>query len=162
MPFRERLKKTFSRSSSTAASETSSLSQQTTNTSTIEGRRGSHIYQPGEKMPPLKYRRPVQKEHKERLEAFNFATAWRRVSRNSVYSPHGSRMPSRNPSVVSGADVSRSGSVVSNDKPRRSLHQLASVDAGLPEDRSTAGSSDVTNGTDSDLSSSLESYSFRE
>jgi hypothetical protein len=55
----------------------------------------SNIYQPGEKMPPLKYRRPVAPEHKEKLEAFSWAKAWRRHSAQSIYSPMGSRMPSR-------------------------------------------------------------------
>jgi hypothetical protein len=30
----------------------------------------SDFYQPGEKMPPLKYRRAVDPEHKKKLEAF--------------------------------------------------------------------------------------------
>ncbi|OAL56210.1 hypothetical protein IQ07DRAFT_496299 [Pyrenochaeta sp. DS3sAY3a] len=55
----------------------------------------SDFYQPGEKMPPLKYRRPVDPEHKKHLEAFNFGTAWRRRSHTSLYSPMGSRLPSR-------------------------------------------------------------------
>lgn len=52
-------------------------------------------YKPGEKMPPLKYRRAVDPEHKARLEAFSFKTAWRRRSHQSLYSPMGSRLPSR-------------------------------------------------------------------
>lgn len=165
MPFRERLRKTFSRTSSTSPSETS-LSLQLTNTSTIEGRKGSHIYQPGEKMPPMKYRRPVAKEHKDHLEAFDFATAWRRVSRHSIYSPHGSRMPSRNPSVVSGPPgVSRRGSVVVPPDGAEGGFEDSSVGSSSPsEGRSEAGSSDVSvsNGTETDLSSSLESWSFRD
>ncbi|KAF2843645.1 hypothetical protein M501DRAFT_1006150 [Patellaria atrata CBS 101060] len=87
MPIRERIKKAFGRSS-TGTSETSSLSKRSS-------RRNSNVYQPGEKMPPMKYRRPVAKEHKEKLEAFTFAKAWRRKSEQSMYSPMGSRMPSR-------------------------------------------------------------------
>ncbi|XP_014558902.1 hypothetical protein COCVIDRAFT_24640 [Bipolaris victoriae FI3] len=55
----------------------------------------SDFYKPGEKMPPLKYRRAVDPEHKKKLEAFNFSTAWRRHSNASLYSPMGSRLPSR-------------------------------------------------------------------
>ncbi|KAJ4373155.1 hypothetical protein N0V83_003446 [Neocucurbitaria cava] len=46
----------------------------------------SDFYQPGEKMPPLKYRRPVDPEHKKNLEAFSFTTAWRRHSHTSLSS----------------------------------------------------------------------------
>lgn len=55
----------------------------------------SDFYKPGEKMPPLKYRRAVDPEHKKKLEAFSFQTAWRRHSNASLYSPMGSRLPSR-------------------------------------------------------------------
>jgi hypothetical protein len=55
----------------------------------------SDFYKPGEKMPPLKYRRAVDPEHKKKLEAFSFSTAWRRQSNASLYSPMGSRLPSR-------------------------------------------------------------------
>lgn len=85
MPFRARLKKTFSRNS-TSGSDGSS---------TADSNQESSVYGPGEKMPQPKYRRPVQKEHKEKLEAFSFAKAWRRKSNASLYSPMGSRMPSR-------------------------------------------------------------------
>jgi hypothetical protein len=88
MPFRARLKKTFSRSSASSSSSGSSLSKTDSNL----------YYQPGEKMP-LKYKRPVEKAHKEKLEAFQFEGAWRRKSFQSVYSPMGSRMPSRKNSV---------------------------------------------------------------
>lgn len=72
----------------------------------------SDFYQPGEQMPPLKYRRPVDPEHKARLEAFSFQTAWRRRSHASLYSPMGSRLPSRKASFCSrkscGRSISRS------------------------------------------------------
>ncbi|KAI8932829.1 hypothetical protein NX059_010312 [Plenodomus lindquistii] len=68
----------------------------------------SDFYLPGEKMPPLKYRRPVDPEHKKRLEAFSFATAWRRHSNASLYSPMGSRLPSRRSSFRSRRSRSRS------------------------------------------------------
>jgi hypothetical protein len=68
----------------------------------------SDFYLPGEKMPQLKYRRPVDPEHKERLEAFSFKTAWRRRSQSSLYSPMGSRLPSRRGSFRSRRSRSRS------------------------------------------------------
>lgn len=51
-------------------------------------------------MPRLKYRAPVKKEHKEKLDAFTFGGAWRRRSQQSLYSPMGSRMPSRRGSLA--------------------------------------------------------------
>jgi len=68
----------------------------------------SDFYQPGEQMPPLKYRRPVDPEHKKRLEAFSFQTAWRQRSHASLYSPMGSRLPSRKASFCSRRSCGRS------------------------------------------------------
>jgi hypothetical protein len=68
----------------------------------------SDFYLPGEKMPPLKYRRACDPEHKQKLEAFSFQTAWRRHSQTSLYSPMGSRFPSRRGSVRSRRSRSRS------------------------------------------------------
>ncbi|OCL06086.1 hypothetical protein AOQ84DRAFT_224160 [Glonium stellatum] len=86
MTFRQRVKRAFTRSSTSSGDNSLSKSA---------SRKDSNVYQPGEKMPPLKYRRPVAKEHKEKLEAFSFASAWRRKSDHSQYSPMGSRLPSR-------------------------------------------------------------------
>jgi len=95
MPFRERVRRALGRgnSSSTGSDSGSFLSK-------TDSRKNSSIYQPGEKMPPMKYRRPVDKAHKEKLESFSFANAWRRKSFQSQYSPMGSRMPSRRNSIV--------------------------------------------------------------
>ncbi|KAH6644482.1 hypothetical protein C7974DRAFT_21750 [Boeremia exigua] len=68
----------------------------------------SDFYKPGEKMPPMKYRRPVDPEHKEKLEAFTWKKAWRRRSHQSLYSPMGSRLPSRKGSFRSRRSRSRS------------------------------------------------------
>jgi len=87
MPFRQRVKRAFTRSSTSSSGDTS--------LSKSNSRKNSNVYQAGEKMPPLKYRRPVAKEHKEKLESFSFAHAWRRKSDQSQYSPMGSRLPSR-------------------------------------------------------------------
>ncbi|KAK7535137.1 uncharacterized protein J3D65DRAFT_441962 [Phyllosticta citribraziliensis] len=90
MAFRDRVKRVLGRKSSSNSSSTSSVKK------TSSGRRDSSVwYQPGEKLPPLKYRRPVTKEHKELLDSFSFQKAWRRRSDTSQYSPMGSRLPSR-------------------------------------------------------------------
>ena len=104
-------------------------------------------------MPPLKYRRPVEKKHKESLEAFSFAQAWRRKSHQSVYSPMGSRMPSRAASVVTGP--SRSGSVTTAGE--KSLKRGGSLDVS-PDDTGADREAvdDMLNGA----SSSLESFRF--
>lgn len=78
----------------------------TTNANRTEAE--SDFYLPGEKMPQLKYRRAVDPEHKLRLEAFSFKTAWRRRSQASLYSPMGSRLPSRRGSFRSRRSRSRS------------------------------------------------------
>ncbi|KAF2641929.1 hypothetical protein P280DRAFT_468417 [Massarina eburnea CBS 473.64] len=80
------------------------------------------VYQPGEKMPPLKYRRPVAPEHKAHLESFDWAKAWRRRSDQSIYSPMGSRMPSRRNSYQSFS--------------RRSLHRRSMSRSRAGEDGS--------------------------
>lgn len=50
-------------------------------------------------MPKPKYRQPVDKEHKEKLESFTFiGDGLRKYSRDSEYSPMGSRNHSRAPS----------------------------------------------------------------
>lgn len=96
MPFRARLKKTFSRTSRSSQSS----SEISSTLSGSSGKRASNVYQPGEKIPQ-KYRRPVDKAHKEKLDAytFNFGEPSGRRSFQSVYSPMGSRMPSRRNSI---------------------------------------------------------------
>jgi len=89
MPFRAKIKKVFGGSSS--SSDSSSL--QTTKTSE------SNVYKPGEPIPQSKYRGRVDPEHKATLESFSFGDTFRRKSCQSQYSPHGSRMPSRNNSI---------------------------------------------------------------
>jgi hypothetical protein len=86
----------------------------------------SNVYKPGEPMPRPKYRQPPKKEHKEHLDSFSFADAWRRKSFQSQYSPMGTRAPSRLPSAAPSRRSSwysrkksmsygRSGSVTSVD-----------------------------------------------
>ncbi|KAF2743952.1 hypothetical protein M011DRAFT_200277 [Sporormia fimetaria CBS 119925] len=83
-------------------------------------------YQPGEKMPPLKYRRPVAPEHKAHLEAFNWDHAWRPHSVISQYSPMGSRLHSRCSSRV---NVSRLSCEVTVDA-RQSMESEESLHTG--------------------------------
>jgi len=117
MPFRARLKKTFSRNS-TSGSEESSLSGSNPN-----------VYGPGDKMPVPKYRRPVEKHHKEKLEAFSFATAWGRKSIGSLYSPMGSRMPSRKNSAE--PQVGRRSRTFARQDPEEEMDPADVGNAGL-------------------------------
>ncbi|KAF2010883.1 hypothetical protein BU24DRAFT_466642 [Aaosphaeria arxii CBS 175.79] len=95
MALRTRLRRAFTRGSSDEGSG-GPLSRITSRSSKKDKPKPDpNVYQPGEKMPPMKYRRPVDPIHKKNLEAFNWATSWRRKSDPSVYSPMGSRMPSR-------------------------------------------------------------------
>ncbi|KAK5110473.1 hypothetical protein LTR62_005824 [Meristemomyces frigidus] len=91
MPFRARAKAIFRRDKSSALTS----SKTTSSSSSSTDRWPSNVYKPGEVMPRPKYRKPPTKEHKETLEAFSFAEAWRRKSFQSVYSPMGTRAPSR-------------------------------------------------------------------
>ncbi|GAB7361902.1 hypothetical protein MBLNU230_g1940t1 [Neophaeotheca triangularis] len=95
MPFRERAKRFFK-----PRSRTDSLSK-TSTTESDYSNWPSNVYKPGEPMPRPKYRAPPKKEHKEKLEAFSFADAWRRKSFQSTYSPMGTRLPSRRNSFMS-------------------------------------------------------------
>lgn len=118
MPFRERIKRVFK-----SASPTSSLrktSTQKSDKNAKDARWPSNVYAPGEPMPRPKYRAPVKKEHKEKLDSFNWGSAWRRRSFISEYSPMGSRMPSRRNSLLSRKSFSgksrRRGSVGDNSE----------------------------------------------
>lgn len=128
MPLRERareIRKKFSRGSS----ETSGASSEASSTMGDElTRHTTHtVYRPGEKIP-YKYRRPVDKAHKEKLEAFSFSSAWneRPKSFASQYSPMGSRFPS----------------------PRSSMEMLAGA-RSMHLRRSDTG--DTTEGSDEDI-----------
>lgn len=91
MAIRSRLRRAFTRGSEDDPNLSSKISSKGKNRAKTD----PNVYQPGEKMPPLKYRRPVAPEHKALLESFDWAKAWRPRSVYSVYSPMGSRMPSR-------------------------------------------------------------------
>ncbi len=91
MPFRDRVKRALGRSNGDS-SDNGKLSK----FDTLED---TNVYQPGEPMPKAKYRQPVDKKHKENLEAFSFMENSRRTSYQSQYSPMGSEAPSRSISV---------------------------------------------------------------
>ncbi|KAF2715784.1 hypothetical protein K504DRAFT_367459 [Pleomassaria siparia CBS 279.74] len=126
MPLRMRLRRAFTRGSSDEDSlrKTSKASSKLITPAPVE----SNIYQPGEKMPPLKYRRPVAPEHKAKLEAFTWAKAWRRRSSQSLYSPMGSRMPSHKTSLstIGRRSVSRH-----RNKSRSRGSDVMGVDSGF-------------------------------
>lgn len=104
-------------------------------------------------MPRPKYRAPVKKEHKEKLESFSWGEAWRRRSFMSEYSPMGSRMPSRRGSLISrksyGGKSSRRNSVGDSGKEvdgvqTKSRH--AARPTRLSAEIEAEGDDDVTNG----------------
>ncbi|MCJ1397528.1 hypothetical protein MMC11_000722 [Xylographa trunciseda] len=136
MPFREKMRKAFGRSPSTsetsspgALTPVTSLSQfsQRDKKSKKKDKKGDgNVYKAGEAMPKLKYRAPVDPQHKDRLEAFSFGSTWeaiRRKSGVSQYSPMGSRMPSR------------MGSLASNTIGGSSRQQSFAVPIGLEESK---------------------------
>lgn len=89
-----------------------------------------NVYESGEVMPKAKYRGPVNKEHKDKLESFSFANAFRRRSSDqSLYSPMGSRLPSRRGSFFGRMSMAKS-------------RQQSYVEAPVQE----APDDDVTNG----------------
>lgn len=115
-------------------------------------------------MPRPKYRAPVKKEHKERLEAFNFASSWRRRSHVSLYSPMGSRLPSRRGSrSVNNRDsiearrksiaqqsgktgtTSRSNSIAGSYEPKSKPNQRAAQPTALQSEPEQSGDDDVAN-----------------
>ena len=124
MAIRARAKAFFRRSRNT---NDSTLSK--TDSTDSHERWPSNVYKPGEPMPRPKYRAPPKKEHKEHLDSFSFADAWRRKSFQSQYSPMGTRAPSRLPSAAPSRRSSwysrtksmsygRSGSITSVDSQK--------------------------------------------
>lgn len=150
MPFRERAKNLFK-----TKSRGSSISKTDSNEGSLyEGRERwpSNVYKPGEEMPRPKYRAIPKKEHKEKLEAFNFADSWRKKSFQSTYSPMGTRAPSRRTSFLSygkKSAASRSASVTSMETDKSGLRQReghAAVATRLSTEAEQEGDDDVANG----------------
>lgn len=169
MPFRERAKRLFR----PRTRNPDSLSHTSSNNSSNE-RWPSNVYKPGEPMPRPKYRKPPTKEHKDKLEAFSFADAWRRKSYQSTYSPMGTRAPSRKNSLFSLASrkksfagrSSRANSVTSADTDAGkggTKHREVNPYGGaptkgtrLPAEAEAEGDDDVTNGTSQKRQASQE------
>ncbi len=151
MPFREKAKSLFK-----TKSRGDSLTKSNTNSSSPEGRDRwpSNVYKPGEPMPRPKYRAPPKKEHTEKLEAFNFGEAWRKKSFQSVYSPMGTRAPSRRTSFLSygkKSATSRNPSITSEDTEKsgvgyRQRDGHAAVATRLSTEKEQEGDDDVANG----------------
>lgn len=110
-------------------------------------------------MPKPKYRKPPDKEHKEKLEAFSFADAWRKKSFQSQHSPMGTRAPSRRASFLSigkksitrsKSDATRSDSVKSGGTEKSGVRQREGLGAAKATRLSTEieaeGDDDPTNG----------------
>ena len=113
MPFRAKVKRAFGKNedSSEAGSD---LSQAQSRASPKKARKPKieypeNVYKPGE-IPPSKYKGPYNQEHQVKLHAFSFKTAFqgRRKSEQSLYSPMGSRLPSRKGSFLSRRSFGRS------------------------------------------------------
>ncbi|KAL8871393.1 MAG: hypothetical protein Q9174_002760 [Haloplaca sp. 1 TL-2023] len=108
MPFRAKVKKAFGKSnddhSETSSDPSTFKKQQKTGAGYPE-----NIYKPGE-IPESKYRGPYDKKHQQSLHAFSFSNAFqgRRRSSQSLYSPMGSRLPSRMSSFISRKSFVRS------------------------------------------------------
>ncbi|KJY01613.1 hypothetical protein TI39_contig285g00058 [Zymoseptoria brevis] len=167
MAIREKAKALFK--SKSKGDGGSQISKSSTKESDTE-RWPSNVYKPGEAMPRPKYRAPPKKEHKESLEAFSFAEAWRRKSFQSQYSPMGTRAPSRRnssrqPSRRSSwysmgkksyggkSDVVRNGSVTSGETEKGGTRQREHVSHAakattLRTEMEQEGDDDVGNGAD--------------
>ncbi|CAK3852824.1 Hypothetical predicted protein [Lecanosticta acicola] len=147
MAIRERAKALF-KARSKHTDRDSTLSKSSTQNSDRE-RWPSNVYKPGEPMPRPKYRATPKKEHKEKLEAFSFAEAWRRRSFQSQHSPMGTRAPSRRNSrehasrrsswlsmtarkSISGKSESRSNSVTSGETDKSNVRYREHMGAARP------------------------------
>ncbi|KAL8738410.1 MAG: hypothetical protein Q9181_000781 [Wetmoreana brouardii] len=107
MPFRAKVKKAFGKSNEDPSENSSDLPQIQSKPSTKKSKKQKveypdNIYKPGE-IPASKYNGPYDKKHQQKLHAFSFANAFqgRRKSEHSLYSPMGSRLPSRVSSFIS-------------------------------------------------------------
>lgn len=115
MPLREKAKNFFKRRNSRSDTLSKTSSKESS-----RDRWPSNVYKPGEPMPKPKYKRPPEKAHKDKLDAFSFGEAWRRKSFQSQHSPMGTRLPSRRNSFLSfrkglaSRNASRNASITSD------------------------------------------------
>ncbi|KAL8715572.1 MAG: hypothetical protein Q9220_000908 [cf. Caloplaca sp. 1 TL-2023] len=107
MPFRAKVKRAFGKTNEDSTENGSDLSQVQSKASAKKAKKQKveypeNVYKPGE-IPESKYKGPYNKEHQQNLHAFSFKTAFqgRRKSEQSLYSPMGSRLPSRMGSFMS-------------------------------------------------------------
>ncbi|KAL8694932.1 MAG: hypothetical protein Q9218_000503 [Villophora microphyllina] len=108
MPFRDKVKKAFGKSNEEVSETSSDLSHVQLKASSKKSKKPKvddypdNVYKPGE-IPESKYKGPYDKKHQQKLHAFSFANAFqeRRKSEQSLYSPMGSRLPSRVGSFIS-------------------------------------------------------------
>lgn len=144
MPLRERAKKLFSKRRD---SRSDSLSK-TSSKESSRDRWPSNVYKPGEVMPKPKYRRPPEKAHKEKLDAFSFGDAWRRNSYQSQYSPMGTRLPSRRNSFLSFRKViaSRNASIASAGTDKGGANHKENIGPSLSPEIEQEGDDDTANG----------------
>ena len=118
MPFRARLRKTFSRKSD---SPTGSYTPTTTGSSTPSSveyfRRPDIEYYKDHEIPKPKYRGKIDPVHKERLEAFSFAESFQKRAASIISGSRSPRAQSRRESLASTAGLG--GSERDNRSVRR-------------------------------------------
>ncbi|KAL8943226.1 MAG: hypothetical protein Q9216_001214 [Gyalolechia sp. 2 TL-2023] len=110
MPFRDKVKKAFGKPSEGPLETNTDVSQVQSKISSRKSKKQKveypdNVYRPGE-IPESKYKGPYNKAHQQKLHAFSFGTAFQgrrksNQSSQSLYSPMGSRLPSRVGSFMS-------------------------------------------------------------
>ncbi|KAI9653555.1 MAG: hypothetical protein M1831_005937 [Alyxoria varia] len=135
MRIKAHLKKVFSHSSSSNSSSSSTQKRQSE--PCLDHTTDPSVYKPGEAMPRPKYRAPVDKKHKEKLDSFSFMSTLRRSSQNSNISPGGTRISSRNNSYTEGM-------FDSPVKAKAFWKRRKSHDPGMVEEN-TQNDTDITN-----------------
>lgn len=104
MGLRDRVRKTFKKK--TSSSSGGSTPSTSSDPNHYTGRTDIEYYKPHE-IPKSKYKGRVDPEHKEKLESYSFADAFKTVRRQSsqalsgIMSPGGTKSQSRRPSYVS-------------------------------------------------------------
>ncbi|KAI4277440.1 MAG: hypothetical protein LQ337_001761 [Flavoplaca oasis] len=114
MPFRAKVKRAFGKNNDDSSEAGSDQSQAQSKSSPQKTKKAKteypdNVYKPGQ-IPDSKYKGPYSREHQVKLHAFNFKTAFegRRKSDQSLYSPMGTRLPSRKSSFLSRRSFARS------------------------------------------------------
>ena len=136
MPFRSAFKKTFTRKRT--------LSSTPTGDSEDTGYRRSDIeYYEAHEIPKPKYRGRIDSEHKDRLQAFNFASAFGKRASSALsgtFSPRGTHAQSRRASTIStgatSAEPARRGSVLPNELPEQDESSSNGTQIASGEDNS--------------------------